>query len=117
MQEERPPLDYQSPGDQTPDPRRPEDSGKWRRFAAGIGVGTGVSALLWIGVFNTPSNTWLYGVLMLACIIVPGTKLAVATSLMSRPDSRAFGAGLLASFATGFLILFGTCAATMSRAQ
>jgi len=117
MQEERPPLDYQTPVDQRPDPGRHEEAGKWRRFAAGIGIGTAASALLWIGVFNTPSGTWLTGVMGLACIIVPGTKFVVATSLMSRPDSRPFGAGLLASFGTGFLILAGTCAITLSRGQ
>ena len=117
MQEDRRPLDYQSPVDKRPDPGRHEEAGKWRRFAAGIGTGTAASALLWIGVFNTPSGTLLTGVMLLACVIVPGTKFVVATSLMSRPDSRPFGAGLLASFGTGFLILAGTCAISLSRGQ
>src|SRR5512138_3548787 len=97
MQERRPPLHYQSPGNQMPDPGRHEEAAKWRRFAAGIGIGTAASALLWICAFNMPSNTWLNVVVGLACVIVPGTKLVVAASLMSRPDSRPFGAGLLAS--------------------
>jgi len=52
-----------------------------------------------------------------ACVVVPGAKLVVAATLMSRPDSRPFGAGLLASLGTGFLVLVGTCAASLTRAQ
>ena len=89
----------------------------WRPFAAGIGVGTAASAVLWIVAFNAPSNTWLHVVIGLACVLVPATKFLVAATLMSRPDSKLFGAGLLASLGTGFVILAGTCAASLIHAQ
>lgn len=90
---------------------------RWRQFAAGIAAGTAASAVLWIGAFNLPSGTWLNVVIGLAAVIVPGTKFAVGATLMSRPDSRPFGAGLFASLGTGFLILAGTCATALVRAQ
>jgi len=104
-------------GDSMPDPDHPEAADKWRRFAAGIGIGTAASAVLWIAAFNMPSYPWLHAIIGLACVVVPGAKLVVAATLMSRPDSRPFGAGLLASLGTGFLVLVGTCAASLTRAQ
>ena len=100
------PLDYRSSGRIPPGPD-PEST--WRRFLAGLGIGTAVSAVLWIGGPAASRFVPASVVFGLASIVVPGTKLVVAASMLSQPPWKSFGAGLLASMAVGFLILCGVC--------
>jgi len=100
------PLPYRRP-DRLPQPPDPEST--WQRFVAGIGIGTAVSAVLWIGGLASRRYVPASVIFGLGSVVVPGTKFVVGLSLLSNPPWRRFGAGLLVSMAVGFMILCGVC--------
>jgi hypothetical protein len=103
---ERPRIEYRTPPTV---PRGPDPESTWKRFLIGLGLGTAVSAMLWIGGPAASRFVPASVVFGLASIVVPGTKLVIGLSMLSQPPWKSFGNGLLASMAVGFLILCGVC--------
>jgi hypothetical protein len=105
------PLPYRKP-----DPVRepPDPQSTWGRFITGLSIGTGVSAVLWIGGAAATGHAVAVVIFGLAAVVVPGTKLVVGISMLKQPPWKSFGAGLLASLALGSLILFGVCFGAMT---
>lgn len=109
---EPPPIEYRGPD---APPRGPDPESTWRRFFAGLAIGTAVSAVLWIGGPAASRFVPAGVVFGLASVVVPGTKMVVGLSMLSQPPWKSFGAGLLASMAVGGLILCGVCGAAMTQ--
>jgi len=92
--------------------RQPKDQGGLptaAKFFIGLIGGSILSGIVWPWWFKsaTQSNHG-YGVYLL--IAVPAAKVVGSTICFYVPRWRAFGSGLTASIAVGFLIFFGTCA-------
>jgi hypothetical protein len=104
-----PPLNYRSPSDDPAPSRQARSfhlarmSSNGRRLLAGLGVGTLVSLLVWVG-------GWKY-VNEQALLLVPCVKLLAGVVLLCIRGWRAFGTGIILSIAIGVLIFFGQCAA------
>lgn len=98
-------LDYQPPFAGTAPPKS-NLRFLWL-FLAGLIGGSAVSAVAWIGGWESMNNDSQLQVLVW---IIPGTKIIVGTLFCCIRGWRGLGAGLLVSIALGFLIFFGTCA-------
>ena len=98
-EERRPlPIDYLSP---RPAVREP-GALTFRRFAAGIGVGVGVSACVYLPMVQ--------GELGIPVIIVLSLKIMACIVLLFVRGWRSFGLGLLTSIPAVVLIFLGVCA-------
>jgi hypothetical protein len=98
---ERPPtepLNYAS----TPPTPPTSEAQRILKLLAGLGVGTGVSAIIWI-------RGWAYTSGGGAIWFVPVAKVIVATIFFCIPRWRSFGGGILLSVGLGALIFMGQC--------
>src|SRR5947207_1555269 len=73
----------------------------------GLGIGSAVSAIVWLAGWNAlfatgRSADWLL-------VAIPGGKIVAGIACVVTPRWRSFGIGLLLSIAVGFLIFFGAC--------
>ena len=98
------PLDY-APRDQ-PNRRDPETESQ---FWFGLGTGSLVSFVVWMGVKVGLFPTFLELHLLW---MVPVGKLLTACALVLTPDRAAMGKGVLVSIATGLLIFLCICGRT-----
>jgi hypothetical protein len=73
----------------------------------GLVVGTSVSAVAWLLLWNRLN-------LVLLGVVVAG-KVVVGLALARVPRWRPFAQGLLVSMGTGLLIFLGKCATSMSE--
>jgi len=99
---ERPPtepLNYAS----TPPTPPTSEARRLLKLMAGLGVGTGVSLIVWVGGWTYVSGTAIW--------LVPVAKLVAATVFFSIPKWRSVGGGILLSIGLGALIFLGQCAA------
>lgn len=82
---------------------------KW--MGIGLGVGSLISALLWIPIwaFDKQGN-----VALPIALVVLGIKFVGGVVGLCFAGWRALGGGVLLSIAIGFLIFFGACAANLN---
>jgi len=78
-----------------------------RKVFIGLAVGTAVSAVAWLLLWNRLNLALLVGVVV--------AKVAVGLVLARNPTWRPFAQGLLVSLGTGTLIFLGKCATSMNE--
>jgi hypothetical protein len=95
----------------SPTPPNPANHQAVRSLMIGVGIGAGVSLVVWILMWATIQNAmWLW-----LLLIVPAAKIGASVYLILRdrraqfPKRRFIGIGLLVSIPLGALILLGTC--------
>ena len=77
-------------------------------FFAGLLLGTGVSAIIWIAGWKHVMAHSNGGVIL----VVTGVKFAIGVVLLFIRGWRSFGAGIIASIALGVMLFFGAWAAS-----
>jgi hypothetical protein len=81
-----------------------------RRFFLGLGAGVAVSAVVWILGWKPLTGVGGGAGMVVALLLIPGSKLAGGIVCLCLRPWRMMGAGILVSIALGALIFFGVCA-------
>jgi hypothetical protein len=102
-----PPL-TPGPGAQSPLERRQ----MWRRYFAGLGLGTAVSVVVWLLGLKHLVATRIWW----ALVIVLAVKLMTGLLAYRSREWRSLGAGIVMSIALGFIIFFfGICTSDLTK--